>query len=215
MTASSLRIDAVADTVVLRYFLFVGREDLLLELLGNPLGVPRTVFDPDEGTGVPEDVMSEIRRSTTVQRRRSVDKTRSPESRSDASHNANRLAAISDLHSAGSVVTVDMTSDERALFSRLTINSEAQSVGLRVALGMGEAACVAIAVHRGCLLATDDDDALKALHAVSPKSKHTRIRALLCLAAERALIDRKDANTIHREMRRRGFWDTESPFPPE
>ena len=101
MTASSLRIDAVVDTVVLRYFLFVEREDLLLELLGNPLSVPRTVFDPDERTGLPEDVMSEIRRSTTVQRRRSVDKTRSQESRSDASHNADRLAAISDLHLAG------------------------------------------------------------------------------------------------------------------
>ena len=108
-----------------------------------------------------------------------------------------------------------MTSDERAIFSRLTIDSEAQSVGLSAALGMGEAACVAIAVHRGCLLATDDDDALKALRAVSPDSKHTRIRALLCLAAERGLIGRDDANAIHREMRRLGFWDTEDPFPPK
>jgi predicted nucleic acid-binding protein len=108
-----------------------------------------------------------------------------------------------------------MTANERALFSRLTTNSEAQSVGLRVALGMGEAACVSIAVHRGCLLVTDDDDALKALRSVSPKSKHTRIRAILRLAADRGLIDRNDANVIHREMRRLGFWDITDPFPAE
>jgi predicted nucleic acid-binding protein len=213
VTLSSSRTDAVVDTVVLRYFLFVGREDLLLELLGSPLGVPRTVFDPDENTGLPEDVMSEIRRSIIVQRRRSLDRTRSPEFRSEAGRNADRLGAIADLHSAGSVEILDMTSEERALFSRLTINSQAASAGLRVALGMGEAACVAIAVHRDRLLVTDDDDALKALRNVSPKSTHTRIRALLCLAAERGMIDRNEANIIHREMRRLGFWDTADPFP--
>ncbi|GIV01107.1 MAG: hypothetical protein KatS3mg014_2722 [Actinomycetota bacterium] len=40
---------AILDTVVLRYFLLVGRRDLLLALLGNPVQVPRVVFDPDEG----------------------------------------------------------------------------------------------------------------------------------------------------------------------
>ncbi|MGH9920603.1 MAG: hypothetical protein ACRD6W_17260, partial [Nitrososphaerales archaeon] len=188
--------------------------ELLLALLGKPLGVPRTVFDPDEGPGVPEDAMSEIPRSTMIQRRRSHDRTRRDDARADASRNAGRLATIADLHTAGSVEVLDMTHDERLLFSGLTSNNEAHSFGLRVGLGMGEAACVAIAVHRGCVIATDDDDALRALQKLSPKSKHTRIRALLCLAAERRLITRNDANALHREMRRLGFWDTTEPFPP-
>ncbi len=213
MTPSSSRVDTIVDTVVLRYFLFVKREDLLLRLLGRPLGVSRVIFDPDEGTHVPEEAMSEIRRSITIQRRRSRDRTHTTEFRSDAAHKAERLGEITDLHVAGSIEVLDMTHEERTLFSRLTSNTEAPSIGLRVGLGPGEAACVAIAIHRGCLLATDDNDALKALQKLSPTSTHTRIRSLLCLAAERREIDRIEAKVIHREMRRLGFWDTTDPFP--
>ncbi len=40
---------AIVDTVVLRYFLIVGRTELLLDLLGSPIAVSRIVFDPGEG----------------------------------------------------------------------------------------------------------------------------------------------------------------------
>ncbi len=44
---------AIVDTVVLRYFLIVGRTELLLDLLGSPIAISRIVFDPGEGN-VPE-----------------------------------------------------------------------------------------------------------------------------------------------------------------
>src|ERR1700733_14104436 len=193
VTVSSSTVDSVLDTAVLRYFLLAERTDLLTELLGRPLGVPRTVFDPAEEEGAPEDVMSDVRRSIVIQQRRSYDRTRSKGAQGDAQRNAECLARIEELHAEGSVVTLDMTAEERALFSRMTSNEEAQSVGLRVALGFGEAACVAIAIHRGCLLVTDDEDALRVLHKLGTNTQHTRIRGLLQTAAKQKLLSRSSA----------------------
>lgn len=213
MTPSSSTVDAVIDTVVLRYFLFVGHAELLLHLLGEPLGVPRTVFDPDEGEDVPEDVMSELRRSRHLQVRRSNDSTRSSTFRQDAAHKAAALHKIDPFVARGSFQILDMSHDERRLFSRFVDFEEAASFGLKVSLGMGEAACIALAVSRGLVLATDDNDALIALRTLNRRAPHTRIRALLRRAATEGHIDETDANTIHRDMRRLGFWDTEDPFP--
>jgi hypothetical protein len=213
MTPSSLTIESVLDTNVLRYFLFVGRADLLSHILGNPLGVPRIVFDPGEEDSIPEDAMSEVRRSIVVQRRRSHDWTRDQAARSNASRNADRLTEIVDLHANGSIEILDMTHDERLVFSRLTTIEHTSAIGLNAILGMGEAVCVAVAVSRNLVLATDDGDALKALRKLRPKARHLRIRALLCEAANRELITRAEANALHREMRRLGLWDRTDPFP--
>lgn len=210
---SSSSIDSVVDTVALRYFLFVDRADLLITLLGRPIGVPRTVFDPDEGDDVPEGVMSEVRRSITVQNRRAQDPTRTDEARAIAHQNAARLQSVTHLHASGFIVTLDMTANERQVFSRLTSESEAPSAGLHIALGSGEAACVAIAVHRGHVLVTDDDDALTALDTLTTGARRARIRALLQEAAARMLMTEEEANSTHSDMRRLGFWDKEPPFP--
>jgi predicted nucleic acid-binding protein len=208
---SSPTLDCIVDTVVLRYFLFVDRADLLVSLLGRPIGVPRTVFDPDEGSGVPEEAMCELRRSIKVQMQRASDPARSDDARADARRNADRLATISALVDDGTITIVDMTTDERILFSRLTRHETAIELGVNTALGMGEAACVAIAIHRTWTLVTDDDDALKVAQALGGKH-HTRIRALLRRAAMEAHITREGANSIHAEMRRLGFWDKGRPF---
>ncbi len=41
---SSALLSSVVDTVVLRYFLLVDKADLLIELLGIPIGVPRVIL---------------------------------------------------------------------------------------------------------------------------------------------------------------------------
>jgi hypothetical protein len=210
---SSSGIDSAVDTVVLRYFLFVDRADLLIATLGRPIGVPRTVFDPDEEPTAPEEAMSEIRRSITVQSRRSGDLTRDAEARTVARRNADRLRTIHQLHSEGALVTLDMTVDERRVFSELTSATEAHRSGLRMPLGAGEAACVAIAINRSYVLATDDDDALRAQAKLVPDLRRARVRSLLRDASTQGLISEVEANALHQEMRNLGFWDTEAPFP--
>ncbi len=158
---------AVVDTVVLRYFLFVARQDLLVALLGSPLMVPRVVFDPDEGD-VPEAAMSELTGSIRFQRRAAADGGRLPAARSRAVTNAERLEAIFEMHARGDVEVVDLEVEELDLFARLTSTDSARELGLSFSIQAGEAACIALAVKRGWVLATDDQDALAALGALDP-----------------------------------------------
>jgi len=203
---------AVVDTVVLRYFLFVARQDLLLALLGRPLMVPRVVFDPDEGD-VPEVAMSEVTRSIRFQRAAAADPGRLPAAKARAATNAERLRAIHEMHARGDVEVVNLDSDELVLFARLTSIDGARGLGLRFAIQPGEAACVALAVRRGWTLVTDDGDALMALEDLDPGHAYERIRRLLQRAAQQGLISREEANELHAEMRRLGFRDRESLVP--
>lgn len=202
---------AVVDTVVLRYFLFVARQDLLVALLGRPLMVPRIVFDSDEGE-VPEGAMSELTRSIRFQRGAAGDPGRLSAARARAATNAERLRALYEMHEHGDVEVVDLGTDELELFARLTSLGGARDLGVRFALQPGEAACVALAVRRGWVLATDDQDALTALESVSPGHLYERIRRLLQRAAEAGSISEEEANELHTEMRRLGFRDTAPPF---
>lgn len=199
----------MVDTVVLRYFLLVSRIDVLLHTPGRPIGVTRAVFDPESEAG-PEETLSEIRRSIIVQTRRSIDLTRDPGARSLSAQNAGRLSAMADLCTCGAVVTLDVSSDERQLASRLTSAADACDFGLNAPLGMGEAACVAIAERRGHVLATDDADALRAFDVLAGQ-RRARIRSLLRDAIESRLLTQTEAGRLHSEMRRLGFWD--HPWP--
>jgi len=174
--------------------------------------VPRAVFDPDEGD-VPEGAMSEVTRSILVQRRTADDPGRLPEARAQAGLNADRLAAIHEMHGRGELRVVDLDEGELATFGRLTSKEGVRELGLRFPLGAGEAACVALAVSRGWVLATDDTDALTALEALSQGHGYERIRRLLQRAASRGLISEAEANALHAEMRRLGFRDHAGPFP--
>lgn len=202
----------IIDTVVLRYFLLVERQDLLLTLLGDPLRVPRMVFDPDEGD-VAEADMSEITRSIRFQQRAAVDVGKLKEARDRAARNAQRLDKVRAMHTNGQIVVVDLDDSELELFGVLTSAEGARALGCTLALGNGEAACLAVAIRRGWVLATDDQDALRALDALSPGHPYERIRRLLRRAGADGLITQDEANALHAEMRRLGFRDQEPPFP--
>ena len=107
-----------------------------------------------------------------------------------------------------------MTPDEHDLYDELTAVS-APPEGLIASLDAGEAACLAIALRRGCVFATDDTDALRILERRAPGHPYERIRKPLIRAAEEGLIDRRRANAIHERMRMLGFWDTQPPFPQD
>ena len=209
--ASSLEPSAVVDTVVLRYFLLVERFDLLLTGLGTPLAVPRVVFDPSE-QGVPADALSELSQSVRYQEERARDPRLEEAVREQAKSDAVRLGAVRTHHGAGQVITLDMDDEERELFGRLTSARKAADVGLVLGLGTGEAACLAIAISRGLVLVTDDNDALRALERIAPGHPYQRIRKLFRELAASGALTEGEANDIHESMRRVGFWDRESPF---
>ena len=210
---SSESPDSVVDTVVLMYFLMVGEVDLLFELLAEPVAVSRIVFDPDEPEILNDDARSEISRSIQYHRRVSRDPARDADAREISARSADRLADINELYESGRVVVLDMTADELELAGRMTSREGCREFGLRFPLDAGEAACLAIAVARDLMLATDDNDALTAFERLSPDHRYQRIRRLLIAAGKQGLCTEAEANEIHSEMRQLGFWDTVEPFP--
>jgi SAM-dependent methyltransferase len=56
-------------------------------------------------------------------------------------------------------------------------------------------------------------DAIKALTSIPGAPTYLRIRGLLTAAADGGRISRSEANAIHSEMRRLGFWEKVLPFP--
>lgn len=213
----------VVDTVVLHYFLVVDRAPLLLDLLDPPVGVPRIVFDPDDESSsdvAVSELRKNIRHEERVARSAGFDEgddlpRELKEAKAVAETRVARLRSFVDIVSEGRVQVVDLNEDEWELVGRLTAREPDPSLDIMIGIDDGEAACLAIAVERGWVLATDDQDALRVLDGIAPGHPYERIRRLLVRAANDGLISRSEANLIHRDMRRAGFWDRDVPFPDE
>ena len=202
---------SVIDTVVLLYFLLVDEVQLLLDIVGRPAAVPRVVFDPDEGE--PEETAaSEMQRSIRYHERRSRDGALDEDHRSGAAVSVRRLMQAEELYETGELVIADLDSTELELFADLIDAQRCATYDLLAPLGMGEAACLAIAKTRAMTLVTDDNDGLRTYQRLVPGGSYERIRRLLARGAEEGLITRERANEIHQEMRRHGFWDAGRPF---
>lgn len=200
---------AVADTVVVNYFVSVGAFDLLASLLGGVVFVPRAVFDPDEPESVADEVVSELRAGLRLHRRRAGDERVPAVLRQRSERALPHLETLQSLAASGRLVSLDLTDDELRLFAQLR---SADFVGqfARVAgLGRGEAAALSIALTRGHGLATDDQDAIEVARAIDPAIPIHRIRALLLRLVERRLVSRLEAVALHRAMVDAGFWDRE------
>ncbi len=202
----------VLDTGVLLYFLLTGQDRHLRDLVGDPLRVPRSVYDPDDRTLRDSarqrvGLLSEMRQSIDYYERAARRGDRTPEL-------VDRVRLVDRLYDEGRLEVVDLTDAELILSARMQSRAHVETFGPASPLGAGEAACVAIAHHRGWILATDDNDALKALRRLRPDDtpSYERIRRLLIRGARSGLISRKLANEIHAEMVALGFWDAGRPF---
>jgi hypothetical protein len=203
----------ILDTVVLLYFLLVEQDDLLRQLIGDPLRVPLAVYDPDDRSLDEEayrhpDLLSEMRQAV---RHYEV------ATRIDGANSKllERIQRVDDLFDNGHLTAVNMSGDEAGFAARLQSRTSTVEYGLRVPLGAGEAACVAIAWKRDWAIATDDVAALTVLDQLHGERTYDyeRIRKLLIRATQEERLTRSQANEIHAEMRDLGFWDTGTPFP--
>lgn len=200
----------ILDTVVLLYFLLTEQEDLLGELIGWPLRMPFAVYDPDDWTGSLESKPRLDLSSEMYQAERYYDNIALETGDTGAAFKINR---VDRLHAEGRVVVEAMNLGEQRLADELQ-GARALQLGLRVSLGAGEAACVAIAFQRGWTIVTDDNDALRALSALygDRDYDYERIRKLLIRAAVENRVTEDEANRIHDSMASYGFWDSQRPF---
>ena len=202
----------IVDTVVLLYFLLVERFDLLVELLGDPIQVPFSVYDPEE----PRDGNAVSARSDFLSEMRQAIRHYEASARSTGDHfSLERVARVDALSDAGRIRSVSMAEDERNLAASLQSRENLKRHGIRYPLGPGEAACVAIAHTRRWTIATDDTDALTVMKNLNKTGafSYERIRKLLTRAANERAVSRAEVNGIHAEMRIHGFWDAGPPFP--
>ena len=202
----------ITDTPALQYFLLTGEIKLLLNLLGSPLQVPLAVYDPED-----RDVRftNELRTSLLSEMRKAIFHYKNKEHFREENSDYSRLLQVDNLYSTQILIPVAMKADELELSAALQSRNEATKYGVKAGLGPGEAACVAIAFHRGCTIVTDDNDALKVMKRLyeGRDFPYERIRKLLKRAARDGHISESAANNLHQEMLDKGFWDTESPFP--
>jgi hypothetical protein len=99
--------------------LLAGEADLLMDTLGLPLAAPRIVYDPDEGD-VPDIARSELTRGIAYHQQVATDPAQDTAARGRAAANAKRLCVITELHSAGKLVIMDLAADELVVLGKAT-----------------------------------------------------------------------------------------------
>lgn len=198
----------VCDTVVASYFLAVGQFELLATMLGGMVQVLRAVFDPEEPADIADEAASELRRGLRLHRRRTEDDAVGGELRARSDRALPHFERLPELADRGSLIAVEMSSEELEMFARLRDRDHVRQFSLIAGLGRGEAAALAIAIARGYDLGTDDEDAIRVATTLAPEVGIRRIRGLLIAAIEQGLIEKSEAQEIHAAMREAGFWDS-------
>lgn len=203
----------ILDTVVLLYFLLAGQDGLLRRLIGDPMSVPVAVYDPEERS-LPQEA---LRRSELLSEMRQAIRHYEVLARSEpaSAKLLDRLRQVDWLYDHGHLQVIALMDDERVLAARLQSHQAVADHSIRVPLGPGEAACVAIAFQRGWTIATDDAAAFTVLGELHGGRTYgyERIRKLLIRATDEKLITPAEAERIHAEMKQLGFWDAGTLFP--
>lgn len=190
----SLHEAIICNTTPVRYFALVDQVDVLVGVLGGEVCVPRQVLDLDEDADGIESLVSEIAQSERYWAKRSGN----PE----AMQNWDRLRK---LRSRGDIRVVDLEDDELWAFSELVSPRYAKTIGLAGALGLGEAAVIAIAECRGWTAAMDDALATEVLLQRSPGTGVVTTRDLVRRAVGQDLLDSVEAGFLYDAMLAKGY----------
>jgi hypothetical protein len=169
----------VVDATVLRGFALADRMHHLAATLGGPAAVCRAVWHPDEEPGWCGQGRSELTRSITVQECRAQDDRRSGQDRAVAQRISQQLTTVRLLRDAGDLFIVDLDGAEEQLYARLVSTSQASMFQLAFPLAPSAAASVAVAATRAWRLASDDEDAHKALRGCAAKRRAVTTSELL------------------------------------
>jgi predicted nucleic acid-binding protein len=189
----------ICNTTPVRYFALVGQFDLLVDLLGGEVYVPRQVMDPDEDPDGIESLVSEIAQSERYWAKRSVDpRSGGP----DATQNWDRLRK---LRSRSDIRVIDLDDHELGAFAELAGPSYARSVGLAGPLGAGEAAVIAIAERRDWTAAMDDGLAREVLLRRTPGTRVVTTRDLVHRAVAQELLNSAEAQLVYLDMVEKGY----------
>lgn len=207
VTGSPSSAETIADTVVVNYFLAVGRFGLLADLLGGSVQVPRSVYDPEDAAAAREEGLSELERGLRLHRRRACQHGLDPRIRRRSAAALPHFERLPSLVTTGRLVPVDMEVDELMVYAQLRDAACTRHYRLLAGLGRGEAAALAIAERRHMRLATDDQDCIRAGGVRNGDFRPLRIRGLLTVAVEWGLVRPSEARSLHRSMVAAGFWD--------
>lgn len=208
----------IVDPSVLAYHARTGAIDCITRRSDWRVATTEIAYDPDETSyGSPicpdEDALSEIPRMMGYFKVRRSDPRLTQADRDTAIGDFDGLAHVAERYVSGALVVIGLKDSEMVYFSKLASDSSAQEIGLRRAISPGAASCIAVAVGRTLPLASDDKDALKALTLLHPNHPILRTQDILIGAVDDRLITKTQANEIHADMVRRGFWDTCTPYP--
>jgi predicted nucleic acid-binding protein len=197
----------VCDTVVVNYFLAIGRFDLLADVLGGVVRVPTAVFDPEEDPNLSDSALSELRRGARLHERRAQDVKLPRTLRDKSASMLPHFLKLDEYCVGGSLVAIPLAAAELNRYAQIRDRRYVRQFGVKAELGRGEAAMLAVASARSWRYATDDDDAIKVGSALMPDVKPWRIRGLLRECVAQRLCSSDEAQQAHREMVAYGFWD--------
>ena len=208
----------VVDPSVLAYHARTDAIDCITGRSDCRVVTTEIAYDPDETSyGSPihpdEAALSEIPRMMNYFNIRRSDPRLTQSDRDTAIGDFDGLAHVAERYVSGDLEVIGLKDSEMVYYSKLASDNSAQKMGLRRAISPGAASCIAVAFGRTLPLASDDKDALKALTLLHPDHPVLRTQDLLIGAVDDGLISEGQANEIHADMVRRGFWDTSAPYP--
>ena len=195
MTPTSREIVVICNTTPTRYFALASQLDLLSQICGGAIRVPRLVFDPEDDADDPPEFLSEIGASERYWAKRA--------STAEAAENWLRLGL---LRTRGDLEVIDMSIEELERYAELASQATQSRFRLAAELGRGEAAVMAIAESRDWTAVMDDRDAITVLNQISPGTRTITTRDLLRSAVYDETLDTREADEVYRLMLERGYW---------
>ncbi len=206
---SSRSQELLVDAPVLLYWSLANATDLLVQLFG---GITTTdlVYRIGDTTGWPN---NQIARDRCYYQSRCSDPKLDERTRRIAMDAIIQIDRIGNMYINGHLRIVELDDKELDFLCQLTSDKQVEKLGLTWKLGDAAASCVAVAVNRGMVFASDDADAWAALKRLSPKHPTQSSQGLLRTAVEARLISKAAEEATLETLRKMDLWNRQPPYP--